>query len=277
MKPALTALMLLLTAGAAAQSLPTLTGGPDDYTLTVPYVEYGSGPARQAFTVRLESADLRSFRLSAASQTTPRPLAAGTRLVTVSGGPPYRLSVPALTSSAGVFAAEFVSTDLSVFALDPASVQAPAPTGSAPPTGVAVSSVDPRTVGARTAASSSRLDVSWTAPQGDVHHYEVVASESVGGASVSATAASGQARVSLAGLKAATTYAVVVTACRDAACAENGSAAPVTGATDTEYWQLQGTGNTVSGLTTTVADGNARLSATRFGPEAGAMANRIQF
>ncbi|MEW6321697.1 MAG: hypothetical protein AB1635_11510 [Acidobacteriota bacterium] len=33
----------------------------------------------------------------------------------------------------------------------------------------------------------------------------------------------------------------------------------------------------MSGLTKPVADGNARISATRFGPEAGAMANRIQF
>ena len=48
------------------------------------------------------------------------------------------------------------------------------------------------------------------------------------------------------------------------------------GETDTEYWQLQGTGNTVDRLTKIVSDGNARLSATRLGPDAGAMANRIQ-
>jgi hypothetical protein len=81
----------------------------------------------------------------------------------------------------------------------------------------------------------------------------------------------------LTGLKAATAYAVTVKACADAPCRQSGAAAAVSGTTATEYWQLKGTGNTTAGLSKLVRDGNVRISATRFGPEAGGVtANRIQ-
>jgi hypothetical protein len=83
--------------------------------------------------------------------------------------------------------------------------------------------------------------------------------------------------VTLTGLKAATAYSVVVSACVNTACSQPSAAAAVTASTSTEYWQLQGSGNTTAGLTRIVSDGNARISATRFGPEAGSVtANRIQ-
>ncbi len=48
--------------------------------------------------------------------------------------------------------------------------------------------------------------------------------------------------------------------------------------TANEYWQLQGSGASVGGLTKLVSDGNARLSATRIGTDAGtANAGRVQF
>ena len=44
-----------------------------------------------------------------------------------------------------------------------------------------------------------------------------------------------------------------------------------------EIWQLQGTGNTTAGLSRIVNDGNVRISATRFGEEAGPVTgSRIQ-
>ena len=68
--------------------------------------------------------------------------------------------------------------------------------------------------------------------------------------------------LTLTGLKALTTYEVVVTACRNEACTQSSAATGVSAETDTEYWQFRGSGNSVNDVDATVADGNARLSAT---------------
>ena len=133
------------------------------------------------------------------------------------------------------------------------------------------------TVGSRQISSSSRLAVAWTPGAGDqTHHFEVVARESVQGTAVRVSASASATSLTLSSLKAATTYAVTVVACANEACTASASSASVSGSTDTEYWQFGGSGNTVDRLTKIVSDGNARLSATRFGPDAGAMANRVQ-
>jgi len=147
----------------------------------------------------------------------------------------------------------------------------------AAPANVAVTRVNPVTIGARQIFSSSVLVVSWTPSAADpTHHFEVIAAEGVQGTETRASVGSDATSVALTGLKAATAYSVTVIACLDEPCARQSAAAAVTGETDTEYWQLQGTGNTVDRLTQAVSDGNARLSATRFGPDADALSNRIQ-
>lgn len=147
----------------------------------------------------------------------------------------------------------------------------------AAPGGVRVARTGAMIVGTRQIASSSQLAVTWTPGAGDqAHHFEVVARDSVQGTEVRASAAASATSLTLTGLKAATTYAVTVLACANQACATSVSSASASAETDTEYWQLQGTGNSVSRLTKIVSDGNARLSATRFGPDAGDMTNRIQ-
>jgi hypothetical protein len=68
-------LVLILLAGgaclmplaAAAQPVPTLGFASGSYTLAVPYVEYGSGAAKRAYSASLGSAALSSFMLSAPS------------------------------------------------------------------------------------------------------------------------------------------------------------------------------------------------------------------
>ena len=90
------------------------------------------------------------------------------------------------------------------------------------------------------------------------------------------SAAASATSLTLGSLKAATTYAVTVVACANEACSVSSSSASASGETDTEYWQFGGSGNTVARLTKIVSDGNARLSATRFGPGAGDLANRVQ-
>jgi hypothetical protein len=69
---------------------------------------------------------------------------------------------------------------------------------------------------------------------------------------------------------------VSVIACANESCSQSSASREVEAETDREHWQMQGTGNSVNTLTKAVSDGNARLSATRFGPDAGAMANRVQ-
>jgi len=150
---------------------------------------------------------------------------------------------------------------------------------SAPaPSGVTTSSVGPQTVGGTALSSSTGITVSWTPPSGStLDHYRITAADVVGGAPLTFTAAATANSAALSGLKAATAYSITVSACAEAACAVENSASAVQGTTDKEYWQLQGSGNTTSGLSRIVRDGNARISATRFGPEAGGVtASRIQ-
>ena len=145
------------------------------------------------------------------------------------------------------------------------------------PADVSVNRVSAANVAGRQLFSSTRLTVGWApSPEDQAHHFEIVAIEAVQGTQLRVAAASEARGVTLTGLKAATAYSVTVFACRDEACTESSASASVTGVTDTEYWQLRGTGNTVDRLTKAVSDGNARLSATRFGPDADASANRVQ-
>lgn len=156
---------------------------------------------------------------------------------------------------------------------------APVPgTAVSAPTAVALVNVDARTVGSQSFSSSTRLQLRWTAPaSGAVDHYRVSAVEPFGGPAQAFTAPAGDTSLTLSGLKAGTPYTVTITACGDAACGQAAAAAAVAASTAGEFWQLQGSGNTTAGLTRIVSDGNARISATRFGSEAGAVtANRIQ-
>jgi hypothetical protein len=145
------------------------------------------------------------------------------------------------------------------------------------PQGVTVSKVAATTVAGRQLYSSTKLLVSWTPTASDpTDHFEIVGIENAQGTRVQTNATANAASATLTGLKSQTTYAITVKACANAACTTSSSSASVSAETDREEWQLQGTGNTVIGLTKTVSDGNARLSATRLGPDAGMMANRVQ-
>lgn len=147
-----------------------------------------------------------------------------------------------------------------------------------PPTNVAVVNVESQTVGSSVFSSSTKLMVTWAKPSGyTVDHYIISALETSGNTSLSMTATSSDTSATLTALKSGTSYSVVVIACNDAACSQTGNATAVTGTTSEEYWQLQGAGSSTSGLTRIVSDGNVRISATRFGSDAGtSTADRIQ-
>lgn len=274
----------LFTAAAAAQPVPRLELAGGVYTLTLPYLEVASGGTRQAWVARLGSSNLQAFAVEAGSvQPAALLTAAENPASVVATGGGFRLVLPYLEFTAGgstrAFTAALSSSDLQSFLVDASSVQEVAVrTTLTAPGAVKLSAVDVRTVGGASFGSSSRLQVGWTAPTDyTVDHYEVTATEALMNTRVSTTAAAGAQGVTLAALKAATDYAVVVKACADAACHRAGSAAAVSATTAAEVWQLQGSGNTVAGLGRPVADGNARLSATRFGPGAGAAADTVQF
>ncbi len=144
------------------------------------------------------------------------------------------------------------------------------------PTQITVANVNERTVGSVRMYSSTQLTVTWVGSASTIDHYELVVTDTAAGTSSTTTTTATTTTRALTALKSATTYSVKVTACGDATCTNAGSAAAVSGTTSAEYWQLQGTGNTVAGLTKIVSDGNARISATRFGPEAGSNADRLQ-
>lgn len=148
---------------------------------------------------------------------------------------------------------------------------------TASPSNVTVSQVASAAVAGRQLYSSSRLQVTW-APNGAdrTHHFEIRARDTAQGTEVSQSAPAGASSVVLTGLKSQTTYVVTVVSCGDESCSQSSAADTAAAETDREHWQLNGTGNTVTGLTKAVSDGNARLSATRFGPDAGDMANRVQ-
>lgn len=144
------------------------------------------------------------------------------------------------------------------------------------PQNVAVERVAGVSVAGRQLYSSSQLRVAWTAGSDPLHHFEISAREGVQATRVRISAAASATSATLTGLKSQTTYAVMVIACANESCSQSSSSAEVEVETDREHWQLQGSGNSVTRLTTIVSDGNARLSATRFGSDAGAMANRVQ-
>ena len=272
-------LVVVLPGVCAAQTLPSVVVASNQYVLTIPYLEYGSGASKQGYGAVLRSSDLGTFVLDGASVTIQPALAAATDSPTVAPlNAGYRLVVPRVRYGSQYYAVSFVSTDLSRFVVDPGTVAEVTPPGALNgPTSVVIANVGERTVGSSRFFSSSRLSVSWRAPSGYVvDHYEIVASESIFGTSVTASVAAANTSTTLTGLKAVTPYSIIVKACSNSACTQSGASAAALGTTSEEYWQLQGTGNSVAGLSRIVSDGNARISATRFGPEAGANASRIQ-
>ena len=132
---------------------------------------------------------------------------------------------------------------------------------------LAVATVPGQSAGSTATASSTRLQLSWTAPTNFAPtSYEVIVTEVATG--TSRTSSVTTASASLTELKSATAYRLEVRACHSSCYAQpTGTASTETPA---EVWHLQGSGNGIAGLARPVADGNVRLHALRLGPGAGA-------
>ena len=268
----------------AAQTPPSFALGSSGIVLAIPYIEYGAGASKLAFALSLKSSDLSSFTLDGSSVRSVATLTAtvdSPAIAPLNAG--YKFVLPRISYAAGgttrYFAATLNTSDLNSYILDTTTAREITAAGTlAVPTTVAVTNVSQRTIGSSTIYSSSKLSVSWKAPSGyAVDHYELTATESIFGTTATTTATSAESSKTISGLKAATPYSVTVTACRDASCSQSGVSSAASGTTTEEYWQLQGSGNAVSGLTKIVSNSSARISATRFGSDAGgATASRIQ-
>lgn len=268
------ALTVFALPASLAQSLPTLVQAATGYVLHIPYLEYQTASTTTAYRAKAATTNLNRFAADTGSlATTARLAGTGNTPILQTVGSSYVLSCPwvEVDGQAQAFSASLSSTDLIHWTVVPNSVTAVASSNQlAAPTAVSVSSPTALSVGGLTLGSSAKLAVRWSAPAGyNVHHYEIVGTETVGGTRTSVQARAGETSVTLTLLKAATTYRVLVRACQDSACTQYGAATPVSATTATEYWQLQGSGASVNGLTRIVSDGNARLSATRIGADAG--------
>lgn len=136
------------------------------------------------------------------------------------------------------------------------------------PAAVTVASIEGGRVGSTAYRSSSRLQVRWTAPAEAVHRYILTLTDGVTGAAVSVETT--ETRVTVTGLKSATTHSATVRACLDEACATPLDAdGGASGQTADEYWQVRGTGNSYAGATRIVSDGNTYPYVIPYGSWAG--------
>lgn len=151
---------------------------------------------------------------------------------------------------------------------------APAALGAA--TNVTATTVSAATVGGTAYASSTKLNVTWTAPATGPAptRYDVTVTDQ--GNSTKKTTSVTTTTASLTDLKSKTSYKIEVAACDATGCA-SGTPPSTTTETPIEVFQLQGSGNTVSGLTKVVSDGQVRIHVMRYGSDApGALAGKLQ-
>lgn len=272
---------LPVLANAASSALVPASSG---YALNLPYLEYGSGTGKLAFSATLTTSNFTSYTLGAGSVKSLPPLTAANSAATLSnGGGTWQLAIPYLEYRSGgatkAYSATLTSSDLSRFDVTLSTVKEVAvQAAEAGPGNVAVVNVDEKTVGSSKFASSSKLRVNWSAPSSYTpSSYKITATEALMGTSVTIIAGDGETSITLSDLKASTTYSVTVQACTDAACFGGGVSSPVNGKTSDEFWQFQGSGNSVSGLTKVVSDGNARIAVMRYGSDApSGLSNRLQ-
>ena len=254
----------------SAHAAASLTQANGRYTLALDYVEVMLGGSKAIYKANLHANTLTTFTLDAASvgttsmNTSADP--ATTPRVTLSNGL-YVLEIPSVSVNGQPYAASLGSGDLANFNVDFNTVKT---LSASLPTGVAITNVNGQTVGTLAIASSTKLTLNWTPPAG-ASTYRIVARETGGVGTVSGTASAGASSVTLSGLKASTRYAINVTACLNAACSAQASAAAVFATTPDEYWQLQGaSGNGYASVTKAVSNGSSLSWVMRWGSEAGA-------
>lgn len=118
--------------------------------------------------------------------------------------------------------------------------------------------------------SSSKLALSWEAPEEEVEIYRVSMTDAVQGSSFSFEVAGDELNATAFGLKSDTRYSIELAACLDKNCKQYLSAETVgEGTTGQEIWQIQGTGHSYKTADRVVPDGSTVAYAFQYGQEVG--------
>lgn len=124
--------------------------------------------------------------------------------------------------------------------------------------GLTLNQIELQTIGSNTFTSSSKLKANWIAPSAySVDHYLLTATESIKNTTIELSVPFSQLTDTIEGLKSGTLYRVKVKACGNTTCSnylDCSNTFSIT--TSEEYWQLQGSGNSLTTLTKIVSDGN---------------------
>lgn len=256
-----------------AQPMPLFFNENGKYILNIPYLGYSDGQEQQAFAASLSSSDLQNFSIDSVvgleALRTSEPLSS----VSISSGK-WLLHLPYIRvqDSLLIYQAELTAgQELSSFALSPQSVQARFTANATDfSEQLTVQGVNEQSIGGSSVSSSTQLNVVWEHPHDlSRNHYEIALTEVNSQREFRSRVAADIVSTTLTELKSDTDYRIVLYACSDEDCNHYATAQSGVVRTAKEHWQLQGSGNSVSGLTAPVADGNARISATRIGADAG--------
>jgi hypothetical protein len=131
------------------------------------------------------------------------------------------------------------------------------------PRSVVATRISSATVAGTEYFSSTRLRLTWNAPEsGAVPRYEVSWSES--GSPFRSARVVTAPTIDLTDLASGTTYRIDVAPCSATSCATNDTAS-IAAQTPGEVWQMQGSGSSIAGLTRIVSDGNVKIHVVRYG------------
>jgi len=256
-----------------SQSMPILTTNNGSYHLTIPYLEHSVNPTdTQAYAAVLLSSDLQQFTISSAAKVDQQSNPSNTSTSSISDES-FVLKMPYIQveNSTKIYSANLSSpTDLSLFSVDTQSVQTVFSSSELDFSDKILLRTDSeQSLAGSVIGSSTKLSFSWSKPDNfTIDHYEISTLEENISRENRIFATKEATSVTLTELKSDTNYSVMLYACSDSLCSQFASAKSTIIKTAKEHWLLQGSGNTVANLTAPIADGNARISATRIGPDA---------
>ena len=131
------------------------------------------------------------------------------------------------------------------------------------PRSVVATRISAATIAGTEYFSSTRLRVSWTAPEsGVVPRYEVSWSEA--GSQSRSLRVVTTTTIDLSDLASGTAYRIDVAPCSAVNCSTSDTASTAA-QTPAEVWHMQGAGSSIAGLTRIVSDGNVKIHVLRYG------------
>jgi|GEM_PF-1334135 len=258
---------------ANSQDMPILNSSDGSYVLNIPYLEYNADNNQQAYAALLTSTNLQHFSIGSIANVDLLNDTANVSSSSISAGA-FELKIPYLqvqNSSEKYSVNLSAETDLSLFEVDFQSIKAVfTESVSDFSSQLSIGPENLQTLAGKSIGSSTKLKLNWTQPENfSVDHYEISVTEQNQEREFRLTANNDVSSVTISDLKSDTNYSATLYACGDSSCSQYAIAKSQIVRTAKEYWQLQGSGNSVSGLMVPVSDGNARISATRIGPDAG--------